>query len=165
MRSVAFQAGLTTDQIYRWVPSRDDLVGAMVERVVADSRSWAAVGAGAAHPELAHPRDYLERSARDEWALYRRHPWLLAVLVTTRPPTPPALLAMVDRTVAVLIGAGHDSDDAFSAYLTLSGYVQGMALLHIAERAELHAGAAAWDTWWSPDPAEAGRVTSYSTRV
>ena len=77
------------------------------------------------------PRRYCSRrcQARDEWAMYRRHPWLLQVLATDRPPTGPAVLAMVDRVVDVLTEAGFTPAEAYRAYLVLSGYVQGMALL------------------------------------
>ncbi|BCB78261.1 hypothetical protein GCM10022251_31440 [Phytohabitans flavus] len=125
----------------------------MVEHVLTDSHRRRAP-----QPEPAHPRDALERLARDEWALYRRYPWLLPVLATTRPPIVPAVMALVDRTVAVLLRVGYTPEDAFAAYLTLSGYVQGLALLHVAERAEQHAGAATWDTWRSTTHARLART-------
>ncbi len=144
VRTVAHRAGVSTDQVYRQVRSRDDLLAVMVERVLIDGHKR-----GDESSESADPRDRLERLARDEWAFYRRHPWLLAVLATTRPPTGPAVLAMVDRAVTALARAGYGPDEAFAAYLSVSGYVQGMALLHIAERAERNAGATAWTDYLS----------------
>lgn len=61
--------------------------------------------------------------------MYRRHPWLVTVLATRRPPTGPAVLSMVDAMVEALVRAGYDHHEAFAGYLALSGYVQGMALL------------------------------------
>ncbi|MEV6812988.1 TetR/AcrR family transcriptional regulator [Micromonospora sp. NPDC051296] len=141
VRAVARRAGLTPDRVYRWVRNRDDLLAAMAEQVL---------GARQAPDDVRRtPRERLERFAHREWSLYRRHPWLLAVLASTRPPTGPAVLAMVDDTVGVLIAAGYDPPDALAGYLALSGYVQGMALLHTAEHAERAAGNASWESWWS----------------
>ncbi|RKN21070.1 TetR/AcrR family transcriptional regulator [Micromonospora musae] len=139
MRAVSHHAGLSTDAVYRWVRNRDDLLAAMAEQVLGTERA----GDGAGRT----PRERLERLARAEWSLYRRHPWLLAVLAKTRPPTGPAVLALVDGAVDVLTGVGYDPPDAFAGYLALSGFVQGMALLHVAERAERDAGGAAWGSW------------------
>lgn len=144
VHAVARRAGLSRDQFYRWMRSRDHLLAAMVERVLTENQARRAT-----QPAPPDPRDHLERLARDEWTLYRRHPWLLPVLATTRPPTCPAVLALVDNTVAVLIRAGYEPADAFAGYLAVSGYVQGLALLHVAERAEQHTGAPRWDTWRS----------------
>ncbi|WP_165947122.1 TetR/AcrR family transcriptional regulator [Micromonospora sp. 15K316] len=139
IRALSHRAGLTTDAVYRWVRSRDELLAAMAEQVL---------GIGRARATLPRaPRERLEELARAEWSLYRRHPWLLAVLATTRPPTGPAVLALVDRTVDTLTGVGHSLPDAFAGYLALSGYVQGMALLQVSERAEHDAGGAAWGSW------------------
>ncbi|MDO3700210.1 TetR/AcrR family transcriptional regulator [Micromonospora sp. C28SCA-DRY-2] len=141
VRAVAHRAGVTPEAVYRWVRNRDDLLSAMAEHVLGTPR----------HRDNGHgtPRERLERLGRAEWALYRRHPWLLTVLASTRPPTGPRVLAMVDRAVNALVDAGHDPPDAFAGYLALSGYVQGMALLPLAEQAECDAGGTAWSTWSS----------------
>ncbi len=141
IRAVADRAGLTPDRVYRWVRNRDDLLAAMAEQVLGAPQ--------APDPVRRAARERLERLARREWSLYRRHPWLLAILAKSRPPTGPAVLAMVDDTMDVLTASGHDLPDAFAGYLALSGYVQGMALLHTAEHAERAASDATWGTWWS----------------
>ncbi|KXK58101.1 hypothetical protein AWW66_31780 [Micromonospora rosaria] len=141
VRAVAHRAGLTPDAVYRWVRNRDDLLGAMAEQVLDSGRT--------PDKEQGTPRERLCRAARAEWSLYRRHPWLLTVLATTRPPVGPGVLALIDGTVTALTDAGYDLPDALAGYLALSGYVQGMALLPVTERAEREAGGAAWGTWWS----------------
>ncbi|MBL7498334.1 TetR/AcrR family transcriptional regulator C-terminal domain-containing protein [Frankia sp. CNm7] len=148
MGALAHRAGLSADQVFRRTRSRDELLGAMVEHALVERAPAASRAYSPTTPEPANPREQLERLARDEWALYRRHPWLVTVLATTRPPTGPAVLAMVDRAVAVLTTAGYAPEDAFAAYLALSGYVQGMALLHVAEHTERRAGATGWEKWW-----------------
>jgi AcrR family transcriptional regulator len=122
MRLLADRAGLPIHLLYRQVRNRSDLLSAMAEQVIDAHRPRTA-----APPD--EPRAQLEHLARDEWAMYRRHPWLLTVLATDRPPTGPAVLAMVDRFVSALSEVGFDPAEAFRAYLVLSGYIQGMALL------------------------------------
>jgi AcrR family transcriptional regulator len=135
MRTLADRAGIPAHTLYRFVRNRDDLLAAMAEHVIDARRP--------AHRVRPEPRPRLERLAWDEWAMYRRHPWLLAVLATSRPPTGPAVLSMVDRTIEALAGAGYDPRDAFRAYLVLSGYVQGMALLIDRKSADI-----TYHAWW-----------------
>ncbi|WP_206791317.1 TetR/AcrR family transcriptional regulator [Amycolatopsis sp. MtRt-6] len=136
MRALAERAGMPAHALYRAVRNRSDLLAAMAEHVVGRRMPD--------HPAPADPRDRLDRLARDEWAMYRGHPWLLAILATNRPPTGPAVLAMADRTIEALTDAGYDPGDAFAAYLTLSAYIQGMALLIDRGSAETP-----YRTWWS----------------
>lgn len=122
MRLVADRAGLPAHLLYRQVRNRGDLLSAMAERVLEAHRPRTAAAQD-------NPRTQLAHLARDEWSRYRRHPWLLTVLASDQPPTGPAVLAMVDRVVSVLTAAGFEPAEAYRAYLVLSGYVQGMALL------------------------------------
>lgn len=136
VRALAESAGMPAHALYRVVRNRSDLLAAMAEHVVTRRMPG--------HTAPADPRGRLDRLARDEWAMYRRHPWLLAILATNRPPTGPAVLAMAGRTIEALTGAGYDPGDAFAAYLTLGAYIQGMALLIDHPTAETPYG-----TWWS----------------
>ncbi|GAB3053339.1 TetR/AcrR family transcriptional regulator [Micromonospora schwarzwaldensis] len=134
MRVLARRAAMPDHAVYRHVRNRVALLAAMAEQVIAARPPGAA-------PLPRDPRQRLERLAGDEWAMYRRHPWLLSVLATDRPPTGPAVLAMVDRVVAAFTTAGYDPAAGFRAYLALSGFAQGMALLIPRDPAD-HA-------WWS----------------
>ena len=122
MRVLARRAGLPAHAVYRHVHNRTELLSR-------DGRADHRDPHARTTPLPRDPRRQLERLAGDEWTMYRRHPWLLAILATDRPPTGPAVLAMVDRVVAAFTSAGYDPAEAFRAYLALSGYVQGMALL------------------------------------
>src|SRR5262245_54156457 len=123
MRILADRAGMPAHLLYRHVRNRVDLLTAMAEHVVAARAPGVA-------PPPHDPRHQLDLLAREEWAMYRRHPWMLTVLATDRPPVGPAVLAMVDRVVAALTGAGYEPAEAFRAYLVLSGYVQGHGAPH-----------------------------------
>ncbi|MGI5520507.1 TetR/AcrR family transcriptional regulator C-terminal domain-containing protein [Micromonospora sp. CA-259024] len=137
MRVLSQRAVMPVHAVYRHVRNRAELLGAMAERITA-----ARVPGNAPLPPDS--RQQLERLAWDEWTMYRRHPWLLAVLATDRPPTGPAVLAMVDRVVAAFTSAGYDPAEAFRAHLVLSGYIQGMALLIRSDPADT-----TYHSWWS----------------
>jgi AcrR family transcriptional regulator len=128
MRTLAERAGLPAHALYRAVRDRADLLAAMAEHVIS--------GHMPDRVTSGDPRTRLEQLARDEWAMYRRHPWLVAILANGRPPTGPAVLSMVDRTVEALTHTGYEPGDAFAAYLALGGYIQGMALLIDREAAD-----------------------------
>lgn len=136
MRTLAERAGMPAHTVYRAVRNRGNLLAAMAEHVInrrMPNRSTP-----------ADPRARLNQLARDEWAMYRRHPWLLPILATRRPPAGPAVLSMVDRTVDALTDAGYDPGEAFAAYLALGAYIQGMALLIDRETT-----GTTYRTWWS----------------
>ncbi|MDG4810438.1 TetR/AcrR family transcriptional regulator C-terminal domain-containing protein [Micromonospora sp. WMMD1120] len=137
MLLLAHHAAMPAHAVYRHLRNRAELLGAMAERVTAVP----VPGDMGPPPD---PRQRLERLAQDEWTMYREHPWLLTVLATDRPPTGPAVLAMVDRVVAAFTAAGYDPAGAFRAYLALSGYVQGMALLIRRDPVDLP-----YHVWWS----------------
>jgi AcrR family transcriptional regulator len=137
MRVLGERAAMPVHSLYRHVRNRGELLAAMAERITAARMPGDA-------PVRADPREQLERLAWDEWTMYRRHPWLLAVLATDRPPTGPTVLAMVDRVVAAFTSAGYDPAEAFRAYLVLSGYTQGMALLIRRDPTDT-----TYPAWWS----------------
>ncbi|MET8045404.1 TetR/AcrR family transcriptional regulator C-terminal domain-containing protein [Micromonospora sp. NPDC005215] len=137
MRVLSQRAAIPIHSLYRHVRNRAELLGAMAERITAAQTPGGA-------PVRADPRQQLERLAQEEWTMYRQHPWLLAVLATDRPPTGPAILAMVDRVVAAFTSAGYDPAEAFRAYLVLSGYTQGMALLIRSDPTDT-----TYPAWWS----------------
>lgn len=136
MRVLADRAGLPAHAVYRHVRNRAELLSAMAEHVT--------VRRPGDPPLPRDPRGRLERLAWQEWAMYRRHPWLLAILATDQPPTGPAVLTMVDRVVAAFTDAGYDPAAAFRAYLVFSGYLQGMALLIRRDPTD-----PAYRAWWS----------------
>ena len=91
MRVLAARLGVATMALYRHVSGKDDLVEAMVDTLLAESWEPGDQGWGW--------RVLLEHEARQEWELYRRHPWLVAVLSTARPPLGPGLLEAIGRSL------------------------------------------------------------------
>lgn len=126
MRRLATALGVATAGLYRHFPDRDALLAEMAEYVI---------GAGPAPTASGDWRARLTAEARAEWQLYQQHPWMLPVLAQTRPPLGPALLDTLERSFAALDQPGMNRDTMMSIYLSLSGLVQGLALLPGSERA------------------------------
>lgn len=125
MRRLATELGVATASLYRYFPDRDALLAEMAELTLA---------AAPVPTATSDWRDRLGAEARADWQLYQRHPWMLAVLAQTRPPIGPALLDALERTFAALDGRGLDSATMMTIYLSVSGLVQGLALLPGSER-------------------------------
>lgn len=140
MRVVAARLGTAAMSLYQHVSSKDDLVNAMVDAVLGEHRP--------AGPGTVGWRALVEHEAREEWALYRRHPWALAVLASTRPPLGRAVLEAVDRFLAALAGQGLDHRTGLSVYLLVSGYVQGTAMMAVAESEAARDTGVSTGRWW-----------------
>ncbi|WP_335936095.1 TetR/AcrR family transcriptional regulator C-terminal domain-containing protein [Streptomyces sp. PTD5-9] len=126
MRRVAADLGASTMALYRHVASREDLVALMVEAALTD----------APLPDTP-PRDWrhgLERTARRDWELYHRHPWILSkVLVTTRTHSSRALAADGESAFSAFDGLGLEPADAFRYMFMFASYVQGVALTYVSD--------------------------------
>lgn len=140
MRMVAARLGTAAMSLYQHVSGKDDLVKAMVDVVLQEHRPAA--------PGTTGWRALLEHEAREEWALYQRHPWSLAVLASTRPPLGRAVLESVDRFLAALAGHGLDHRTGLSVYLLVSGYVQGTAMMAVAEAEAARDTGVGAGQWW-----------------
>ncbi|MCP9619534.1 TetR/AcrR family transcriptional regulator [Nocardia otitidiscaviarum] len=127
MRRLARELGVATAALYRYYPDRKTLVAAMTELAMEETP------APAPGPDW---RSTLAAEAGAEWRLYRRHPWLLAVLARTRPPVGPALLDSLERSFTALDELELTGTDLLAVYLVCSGLAQGLALMWNADRGE-----------------------------
>ena len=141
MRRVAAELGTGTMSLYRHVQDRDELVRNMSGTVFAE--------APLPEPPPDGWRACLELAARTQWDLYRRHPWLAAVVSFTRPPLVPAMMAHTAWTVRALHGHGLSAADLTREVITLSAYVRGVAISHAEETAAVHASGQSLDHWWA----------------
>ncbi|MCP9619954.1 TetR family transcriptional regulator [Nocardia otitidiscaviarum] len=129
MRRLATELGVATASLYRHFPDRDTLLAEMAELTLAETPPPPA--------DLTGWRDGLGYEALGEWRLYRRHPWMLPVLAQTRPPLGPTLLDSLERAFTALYRPGMTRESMLTVYLSVSGLVQGLALLLTSERAPL----------------------------
>jgi AcrR family transcriptional regulator len=120
MRGVAARLGVATMSLYRHVPGKDDLVLLMVD---------AAYGETPPPSRAAHGwRARLELSARLQWTLFRRHPWLAQAIMVTRPQLLPNAMAHTEWALRALAGHGLDLAAMLTAHVALFSYVRGIAI-------------------------------------
>jgi AcrR family transcriptional regulator len=105
MRRVADHLGVTAMSLYTYVPGKAELIDLMLDTVYAE-----VVGSDAADmADMADSKNgwraRLELIARQNWDLYRRHPWLLQV-ATSRPALGPNVLAKYDYELGAVTGLG-----------------------------------------------------------
>jgi AcrR family transcriptional regulator len=135
MRRLGARLGVEAMALYHYVPSRNDLLDAMVERVVDELFD---------DPEVyLEPRrgwqDYLQRLAHGVRRTALAHPALFP-LVATRPPAAPWVrpplrsLRWIDSFLDALRTHGFDDDQTVVAYRAYTSFLLGHLLLEVAQR-------------------------------
>ncbi|WP_432985298.1 TetR/AcrR family transcriptional regulator [Dactylosporangium sp. CA-233914] len=148
MRRVAEQLGVTAMSLYTYVPSKAELLDVMVDAVSGEAvrddyaaRGW---------------RERLGEVARNNWELYRRHPWLLQV-ATSRPVLGPNTIAKYDFELRSFEGTGVREVDSDLLLSLVLNYVTGAVRAAVlADQAEQRTGQSETEWWaaWSPLLAE-----------
>ncbi|WP_091554524.1 TetR/AcrR family transcriptional regulator [Micromonospora pattaloongensis] len=140
MRRVAERLDVAAMSLYTYVPGKAELLDIMVDTVLGEQQRPSRVPGGW--------RGRLEQIARQEWALYRRHPWLLQV-ATHRPPMGPNVIAKYDYELRAVEGLGLSDVEMDSVVALISGYVHGAARGAVeAAQAERRSGMTD-EQWWS----------------
>lgn len=117
MRKVSQQLGVGTMSIYTYIPAKAELLDSMLDTVYGEAASNLVDGGW---------RDRLEQVARENWALYQRHPWLLQV-ATGRPPLGPNLIAKYELELSAVDGIGLNDVEMDSVITLVNGFVHGAA--------------------------------------
>ncbi|NYF59045.1 TetR/AcrR family transcriptional regulator [Micromonospora purpureochromogenes] len=139
MRRVAERLGVGTMSLYTHVPGKGELLDVMLDTVYGETARPAEVPGGW--------RGRLEQIARENWALYLRHPWLLQV-ATTRPPLGPNVTAKYEYELRAVEDIGLTDLEMDAVVTLVDGYVHG------AVRGAVEAAQAAQRTgmtdeqWW-----------------
>ncbi|GGM73906.1 TetR family transcriptional regulator [Longimycelium tulufanense] len=139
MRRVAERLGVGTMSLYTYVPGKAELIDVMLD---------AAYGELPLSGELAGGwRERLEFIARQNWALYHRHPWMLQV-GRTRPPLGPNGMAKYDYELRAVAGIGLTDLEMDSVITLVVHYVEAAARGSVeAAQAEQHTGMTD-EQWW-----------------
>jgi AcrR family transcriptional regulator len=138
MRRVAERLGVGTMSLYTYVPGKAELIDVMLDTVYGDLYRATPTGGW---------RDRLEAIAREQWALYHRHPWILQV-ATGRPPLGPNGIAKYEFELAAVEGIGLSDLEMDSIVTLVSGYVNGAARGAVeASRAPQETGMTD-EQWW-----------------
>lgn len=117
MRRVGEALGVGTMSVYTYVPGKAELAAVMIDT---------------AYGEMPRPsvegdwRTRLERIARDNLALYQRHPWMLRA-ETTRPVLGPHLLAKYDYELGAVADIGLTDVEMDAVLTLLLGHVKSAA--------------------------------------
>ncbi|WP_188197697.1 TetR/AcrR family transcriptional regulator [Nonomuraea sp. SYSU D8015] len=117
MRRIAAEIGAGAMSLYRYVPSRDDLIELMADRLMGEldvtglpSGDW---------------RADLTRFAHELRAMWLRHPWIAGVH-GVRPSFGPNQLEVIERVMGVL-DAFVPIDENLALTAILNGYIEGVA--------------------------------------
>jgi AcrR family transcriptional regulator len=116
MRKLADELGVTAMSLYTYVPGKGELLDLMTDAVCAETAR--------PEPEGRAWRDRLNQIARENWALYHRHPWLLQV-ATSRPVLGPNLVAKYDYELRAVDGLGLTDIEMDMTISLLSDFVHG----------------------------------------
>jgi AcrR family transcriptional regulator len=120
MQRVAKRLDVTAMSLYRYVPSKDDLLDAMVDT---------ATGAPPDLDELPGWRDRVELWAKGVWARYLQHPWILQAPVGN--PLSPNQLTWFECLLHAIVDIGLSYDEMVSVALFVSGATQGLARISL----------------------------------
>ncbi|MFB9908788.1 TetR/AcrR family transcriptional regulator [Allokutzneria oryzae] len=139
MRRVAEQLGVGTMSLYTHVPGKGELLDVMQDTVFGET----------ARPDLTGQpwRARLEQVARENHALYLRHPWLLQI-ATNRPVLGPNMIAKYDYELRAVDGIGLTQVEMDSVITLVVGFVHGAARVSVdSAQAERDTGMTD-ERWW-----------------
>ncbi len=126
MKRVAEQLGAGVMSLYRHVADKDELIESMVEQV----------SASYAYPERSGLgwREAMHTLARQDWAAFVAHPWMLTATATVTPPFGTASLAAMEWALTSLEELDLPPHAAARAVMTINNYVQGSARVVLGTR-------------------------------
>lgn len=153
MRRVAERLGVGTMSLYTYVPGKPELLDLMLDTVYGET----------ARPEDV-PGDWRSRLtliAKENWALYHRHPWLLQVAIS-RPVLGPNTTAKYDYELRAVEGIGLTDVEMDSVITLVTGFVHGTARGAVeAAQAESQTGLTD-EQWWAAHAPFLSRISDAS---
>jgi AcrR family transcriptional regulator len=140
MRRVADELGVGAMSLYTYVPGKAELIDLMLDTVLGEQARPDDVAGGW--------RARLEQIARENWALYHRHPWLLQI-ATHRPPMGPNVMGKYEYELRAVADIGLTDIEMDSVVTLISGFVHGAARGAVeAAQAEQRTGLTD-EQWWA----------------
>jgi AcrR family transcriptional regulator len=139
MRRLAAALGVSTMSLYRHVPSRDDLVVAMIDEAIAEVRL----------PPRRPPRwrQSIELVARLEWVVFQRHPWLAPSMSITRPQLVPRGMRLSEWVMSAFDGTALTTSERMFVQILLFSFIRGVASGLEAEAEALRDSGLTADEW------------------
>ncbi|CAA9547133.1 MAG: Transcriptional regulator, AcrR family, partial [uncultured Thermomicrobiales bacterium] len=140
MRRVAERLGVGAMSLYTYVPGKAELLDVMLDTVFGEEP-------GADDPAGGW-RAGLERRARQDSALYRRHPWVLQVS-SARSVLGPNEIAIFESSLRTVSGIGLDGGEMVAVVSLVGGYVRGAAQGAIEAALAAQRTGLTDDQWWA----------------
>jgi AcrR family transcriptional regulator len=144
MRRVADRLGVGTMSLYTYVPGKAELLDLMLDMVLAEeARPDGAAGGW---------RAGLELRAREDWALYHRHPWILQIS-PGRALLGPNETELFEATLSVVEGTGLSGAEMVLVVSLVAEYTRGAAQTAVgAAQAERRTGISDEEWWKAREP-------------
>jgi AcrR family transcriptional regulator len=153
MRRVAGKLGVGTMSLYTHVPGKAELVDLMLDKAYGETAPSEQTAGGW--------RAKLEHIARENWALYHRHPWLMQV-TTVRPVLGPNVTAKYEYELRAIDGIGL-TDLEMDLVLTLvAGHVEGAARRSLESAQAEQLTGVSDEQWWRARAPILGTLVDYS---
>ena len=121
MRKLADRLGFEAMSLYRHVANKDDLLGGMLDRVIAE---WETEPDGEWHAAIRAIAVSLHDSLR-------RHPWAAPLLLSVTHGARPGRMGYMNALLRHLREAGFDADTTYHAYHALDGHIFGFSIWEI----------------------------------
>jgi AcrR family transcriptional regulator len=139
MRKVAERLGVGTMSLYTYVPGKAELLDVMLDTVLAE----------AARPDGAGGwRAGLELRAREDWALFHRHPWILQIS-PSRSMLGPNETDLFEASLRAVAGVGLSGAEMVLVVNLVAEYTRGAAAGAVgAALAEQRTGISD-EQWWA----------------
>lgn len=115
MRNLAAQLGVKAMSLYNYIESREALIDALVERVVAEIKM---------PTDMVDWVDGLRQRCLSAYHVLKKHPWA-SLAIMSRINTGPAMLSYMEGTLAIAIAGGWSEPDADHIWNALDSYVYG----------------------------------------
>lgn len=140
MRKVSERLGRSAMSLYTYVPSKAELIDLMLDTALGELPTDYPLGDGW--------RAAIEASARDGWAFYERHPWVLQIS-GARSLLGPHELDLYESQLRILDAVGLGGTDLTRAVGAVSSFVRGSAKAVSDARTAEQATGMTDDEWWS----------------
>lgn len=118
MRTLGSYLGVKAMSLYNHIESRDAIIDTLVDQVVSEMVMPESV------PDW---KTAMRKRALSAYDVLLHHPWATLALVS-RVNIGPAMLAYIEGTLACLVGAGFDPEDADHIWNALDSYLYGYTL-------------------------------------
>jgi AcrR family transcriptional regulator len=144
MRRVADRLGVGTMSLYTYVPAKAELLDLMLDTVLAEeARPDGAAGGW---------RAGLELRAREDWALFHRHPWILQI-TPSRSLLGPNETDLFEATLRAVDGIGLSGTEMVLVVNLVADYTRGAADTAVgAAQAERRTGISDEEWWKAREP-------------